>query len=159
MFADAGGCGASVALFGAKMRSLFCLAVLLTPIAAPSGAVAQQQVQIPLSGTLPVRCNAFVHDLQVQPGSPERLILTITHKCNKGHALHLRVVPGSGATLDRTNMKYAGRGPTFRNSIEATFRYPTPTEGDDLLTIELPPGFAMSASKIAENLILTVLSD
>lgn len=142
------------------MKSMFPLAACLALVAAPIGpAWAQQQVRVPLSGTLPVRCNAFVHDLQVQPGSPQRLVLTIIHKCNKGHGLHLRVVPGSGASLDHTKMKYAGRGPTFRNSIEATFRYSSPTEGQDQLVIELPPGFAMSAERMMENLRLTVLSD
>ena len=140
------------------MTRMFPIVALLA-LAPLVPASAQQQVQIPLSGTLPVRCNAFVHDLRVQPGSPERLVLTIIHKCNKGHALHLRVVPGSGASLDHTGMKYAGRGPTFRNSVEATFRYPLPTEGQDQLVIELPPGFAMSASRMMENLLLTVLPD
>lgn len=134
--------------------------ILVAVVAIPfAPAIAQQQVNIPLSGTLPVRCNAFVHDLQVQPGSPERLILTIVHKCNKGHTLQLRVVQGQGASLDHTTMKYAGRGPAFRNSVEATFRYPLPTEGQDQLVIELPPGFAVSGKQMMDDLRVTVFSD
>jgi hypothetical protein len=48
---------------------------------------AQRSVQIPLTGTLPLRCNARVVRAEGSPSFSDRITLVISHSCNAEHII------------------------------------------------------------------------